>query len=195
MVNYSSGTGTSTLTFNYTVAAGHASLDLDYVATTSLALNSGTIKDAGLNVATLTLPAIGAAGSLAVNKAIVIVNNPVAVSDLLTVKEDASLTSKDVIANDTDVDGDTLSLTAASTTGTGTVAVNEDGLSVDYTPAADFNGTEIITYTVSDGTLNDETGTLTVTVNAANDAPVAVADVLTVEELSLIHISEPTRPY
>ena len=87
-----------------------------------------------------------------------------------------------MIANDTDVDGDTLSLTAASTTGTGTVAVNEDGLSVDYTPAADFNGTEIITYTVSDGTLTDETGTLLVIVNAVNDAPVAVADVLTVEE-------------
>ena len=65
VVNYSSGSGTNTLTFNYTVAAGHTSADLDYVATTSLALNSGTIKDAALNAATLTLPAIGAAGSLA----------------------------------------------------------------------------------------------------------------------------------
>ena len=45
VVEYSSGTGTSTLTFNYTVAAGHSSSDLDYVATSSLALNSGTIKD------------------------------------------------------------------------------------------------------------------------------------------------------
>ena len=35
---------------------------------------------------------------------------------------------------------------------------------MDYTPAADFNGTETITYTVSDGTLTDATGTLTVTV-------------------------------
>ena len=46
VVDYSSGTATNTLTFNYTVAAGHNSSDLDYVATTSLALNSGTIKDA-----------------------------------------------------------------------------------------------------------------------------------------------------
>jgi len=91
---------------------------------------------------------------------------PVAVADVLTVVKDATVTSKDVIANDTDVDGDTLSLTAVSTAGTGTVAVNDDGLSVDYTPAADFIGTEVITYTVSDGTLTDETGTLTVTVNA-----------------------------
>jgi len=71
-VNYTSGTGTATLTFNYTVQAGDASADLDYVATTSLALNSGTIRDAALNNATLTLPAPGAAGSLGANKAIVI---------------------------------------------------------------------------------------------------------------------------
>ena len=36
VVNYSSGSGTSTLTFNYTVAAGHTSSDLDYTATNSL---------------------------------------------------------------------------------------------------------------------------------------------------------------
>ena len=107
---------------------------------------------------------------------------PVAVADTLTVNEDAALTSTDVIANDTDVDADTLTLTAASTDGTGTVAVNADGVSVDYTPAADFNGTETITYTVSDGTLTDATGTFTITVTAVNDAPVAVADVLTVDE-------------
>jgi hypothetical protein len=71
-VDYTSGSGTATLTFNYTVAAGDSSADLDYVATNSLALNSGTIKDAGGNDATLTLPAPGAAGSLGANKNIVI---------------------------------------------------------------------------------------------------------------------------
>ena len=50
---------------------------------------------------------------------------------------------------------------------------------MDYTPAADFNGTETITYTVSDGT-DTSTGTFTITVTAVNDAPVAVADALTV---------------
>ena len=113
-------------------------------------------------------------------------NAPVAVDDTLTVDEDASLTSKNVITNDTDADGDTLSLTAATTAGTGTVAVNADGLSVDYTPAANFNGTEVITYTVSDGTLTDATGTLTITVTAVNDAPVATAQsVTTIEDISL----------
>jgi hypothetical protein len=68
------------------------------------------------------------------------------------------------------------------TAGTGTVAINSDGVSVDYTPAADFNGTEEITYTVSDGTDSDETGTLTVTVTSVNDAPVAYEDRVLVDE-------------
>ncbi|NBT26164.1 MAG: hypothetical protein EBT09_06350, partial [Actinobacteria bacterium] len=45
-VNYTSGSGTTVLTFTYTVAAGNTSADLDYAATTSLALNGGTIRDA-----------------------------------------------------------------------------------------------------------------------------------------------------
>ncbi len=44
-LNYTSGSGTSTLVFNYTVAAGDASADLDYADTASLNLNGGTIKD------------------------------------------------------------------------------------------------------------------------------------------------------
>ena len=72
VVDYASGSGTPTLTFTYTVAAGHTSADLDYVATTSLAPNGGTIGDGTGNAATLTLPAPGAAGSLGANKALVI---------------------------------------------------------------------------------------------------------------------------
>ena len=71
-VNYTGGTGTDTLTFTYTVAAGNSSADLNYAATTSLALNGGTIKDLVGNNATLTLPGLAAAGSLATNKNIVI---------------------------------------------------------------------------------------------------------------------------
>ena len=64
-VNYTSGTGTSVLTFNYTVAAGNTSADLDYAATGSLTLNGGTIKDPATNNAVLTLASPGTAGSLA----------------------------------------------------------------------------------------------------------------------------------
>ena len=59
---YSSGSGGKVLSFNYTVAASDNSPDLDYVSTTALALNGGTMKDmVGLN-ADLTLPTPGATG-------------------------------------------------------------------------------------------------------------------------------------
>ena len=63
-----SGTGSNTLTFNYTIGSGETSSDLDYVATSSLALNSGTIKDAAVNDATLTLASPGARNSLGIIK-------------------------------------------------------------------------------------------------------------------------------
>ncbi|MEO5960951.1 MAG: hypothetical protein ABIZ49_01800, partial [Opitutaceae bacterium] len=72
VVNYASGSGTSTLTFTYTVQAGDTSADLDYQSTTALALNSGTIRNAGSLDATLTLAAPGAANSLGNNKALVV---------------------------------------------------------------------------------------------------------------------------
>ena len=71
-VNYSSGSGTNALTFSFTVQAGDTSSDLDYVATSALALNSGTIKDAAGNDVVLTLASPAAANSLGANKAIVI---------------------------------------------------------------------------------------------------------------------------
>ena len=72
VVNYASGTGSPVLVFNYTVQAGDTSQDLDYLSTSSLALNGGIIKDANNNNAVLTLPTPGAANSLGANKALII---------------------------------------------------------------------------------------------------------------------------
>lgn len=75
VVNYSPGSPsntTTTLTFDYTVAGGHSTFDLNYLSTTSLALNGGTILDSDGNSATLTLPAVTAANSLGGNKNIVV---------------------------------------------------------------------------------------------------------------------------
>ena len=71
-VDYSSGSGTSALTFTYTVQMGDESADLDYKATNALTLNGGTIKDAAGNDATLTLVSPGAPNSLGNNKALVV---------------------------------------------------------------------------------------------------------------------------
>ena len=72
-INYSSGSPGTTLTFNYTVATGNTSADLDYAATTSLTLNGGTINaTSGGLAATLTLVSPGSVGSLGANKNIII---------------------------------------------------------------------------------------------------------------------------
>jgi hypothetical protein len=71
-VNYTTGSGTNTLTFAYTVAAGDNSPDLDYLSSTALTLNGGTITDSAHESALLGLPAPGAGGSLGANKALVI---------------------------------------------------------------------------------------------------------------------------
>ena len=67
-LTYASGSGSSDLTFTYTVGTGDNTAALDIASTTALALAGGTIKDGAANNAVLTLPAPGAAGSLAANR-------------------------------------------------------------------------------------------------------------------------------
>ena len=98
MVDYTSGSGGTTLTFNYTVASGHVSSDLDYAATNSLALNGGTINDAAGNAATLTLASPGASGSLGANKALVIDGVVPTVTNVTSTTSDGTLKIGDVAA-------------------------------------------------------------------------------------------------
>ncbi|WP_274057171.1 tandem-95 repeat protein [Vibrio parahaemolyticus] len=96
-------------------------------------------------------------------------DSPVAVDDTTSIQEDTAVTI-DVLTNDTDVDGDKLSIESASVPKEqGTVEV-VDGKLV-FTPAENFNGDAEITYTVTDGELTDE-AKVTVTVNPVNDAPI-----------------------
>ncbi|ENO3675511.1 tandem-95 repeat protein [Vibrio parahaemolyticus] len=100
-------------------------------------------------------------------------DSPVAVDDTTSIQEDTAVTI-DVLTNDTDVDGDKLSIESASVPKEqGTVEV-VDGKLV-FTPAENFNGDAEITYTVTDGELTDE-AKVTVTVNPVNDAPTIKVD-------------------
>ncbi|NJO94004.1 MAG: hypothetical protein HC820_05950 [Hydrococcus sp. RM1_1_31] len=72
VINYTSGSGTNTLTFTYTVRGGESSSDLEYLTANALSLNGGTIKDLAGNNANITLPAPGVTGSLSANKDLVI---------------------------------------------------------------------------------------------------------------------------
>ncbi|WP_373926340.1 tandem-95 repeat protein, partial [Vibrio parahaemolyticus] len=100
-------------------------------------------------------------------------DSPVAVDDTTSIQEDTAVTI-DVLTNDTDVDGDKLSIESASVPKEqGTVEV-VDGKLV-FTPAENFNGDAEITYTVTDGELTDE-AKVTVTVNPVNDVPTIKVD-------------------
>ena len=72
VLNYVSGSGSNTLSFSYTVQAGDSSADLDYVSTSALSLNGGSIRDGANQSAILTLATPGAAGSLGANKSLVV---------------------------------------------------------------------------------------------------------------------------
>ncbi|HCE4693886.1 TPA: tandem-95 repeat protein [Vibrio parahaemolyticus] len=116
----------------------------------------------------------GVSESTTVNVDVTPVNDaPVAKDDIATTQEDTAVTI-DALPNDTDADGDKLSIESASVPKEqGTVEV-VDGKLV-FTPAENFNGDAEITYTVTDGQLTDE-AKVTVTVNPVNDAPTIKVD-------------------
>ena len=105
---------------------------------------------------------------------------PVAVDDTTSVDEDSALNGN-VLANATDVEGSALTATLVSGTSHGVLVFNSNG-SYTYTPNANFTGTDAFTYQVNDGANNSTVATVTITVNALNDAPVAVGDSASVDE-------------
>ena len=113
-------------------------------------------------------------------------NQPLAGDDTPSTDEDTSV-DINVLANDTDVDGDSLTITGVSDPAHGTAVINPDG-TIKYTPDANYNGTDSFTYTVSDGQGGTDTATVTVSVNPVNDAPVAVDDSASTNEDSSINI-------
>lgn len=74
----------------------------------------------------------------------------------------------DVLGNDTDPDGDVLTIVGTPTTADGTVALNPDG-TITFTPNPGFNGAAYINYTVSDGNGGTDPATVIVQVGTADD--------------------------
>ncbi|KQT11041.1 Ig-like domain-containing protein [Ramlibacter sp. Leaf400] len=114
---------------------------------------------------------------------------PVPTADTFTTGEDAPLTFTPaaLLGNDTDAEGDTLSITGVTALAGGAVQIV--GGSIVFTPDADFNGSASFRYTVSDGNGGTATGTVTVVVAPANDAPVAQDDTVTGTEDQLVVIT------
>ena len=99
---------------------------------------------------------------------------PVANDDAASTAEEVQV-GIDVLANDTDLEGDTLSVTSVTQPTNGTAVINPDK-TVTYTPATDFNGSDSFSYTISDGNGGTDSATVSITVTGGNDAPIANDD-------------------
>jgi hypothetical protein len=150
VLSYASGSGTDTLTFSYTIQAGDTSSDLTYVATDSLALNSGTIKNSASTDAILTLPSPTAAGSLAANKSIVVDSTLPTLSSFSSTTADGSYK-----------EGATINITATLsevvTTSASITATLSNGQTVVLTHNA-VNNTLTGSYTIGAGQSSSDLG-------------------------------------
>ena len=99
--------------------------------------------------------------------------------DGVGIVEDTAVTidAATLLANDTDIDGDTVTITdvAATADTHGTVSLDSDG-NILFTPDKNYNGDASFTYTVSDGHGETSTATVSVNVDSVNDAITLVED-------------------
>ncbi|WP_434950134.1 Ig-like domain-containing protein [Shewanella sp. HL-SH4] len=103
---------------------------------------------------------------------------PVANADSASLSLNQSI-DIDVLANDTDIDGDTLSVqNVTSDFGDAVILANQQ---ISYTPDADFIGIDVLSYSISDGQGGTSTSKLTVTV-IANSAPTTVDDIANTDD-------------
>ena len=102
---------------------------------------------------------------------------PTAVADAYTLGKNNALTisGSGVLANDTDLDGDSLTAIKITDPTHGTLTLNANG-GFTYTPASNYFGADTFTYQASDLQLGSNVVTVALTVTPVNDAPVATDD-------------------
>jgi len=105
---------------------------------------------------------------------------PVAGDDTVTVIEDSINNQLNVRANDNDIDGDVLSITAIVQPNHGSVTYTTQY--VYYTPSADYFGLDTFSYTISDGNGGNDVATVSITITGINDPPIANDDTASVIE-------------
>ncbi len=117
---------------------------------------------------------------------------PVAVNDSHSVTEDIafSAVAPGVLGNDSDPDGDAMNVAVASAPAHGSLTLQANG-SFTYTPAANWNGTDGFTYSISDGRGGSATGTVSLPVAAVNDVPAAQADAWSIARDGVLNIAAP----
>ena len=118
-------------------------------------VNDGTVDSAAATVS-ITVTAVN--------------DPPKAYDDSVTTQEDRPILRIDVLANDTDVDDDSLKIKTVTQGKNGSVSINADN-TLSYAPKADFCGSDAFTYTVYDGKGGTDTATVNVKIKTVNDVP------------------------
>jgi hypothetical protein len=125
--------------------------------------------------------------------AVIAVNDiPVASNDSYVVLEDNSLVvgAPGVLANDNDLDGNSLTAVLVSATANGVLNFNSDG-SFSYTPNPNFSGTDTFTYLANDGTSDGNVAMVAITVTALNGLPIAANDSYETNNGSALSVAAP----
>ena len=126
---------------------------------------------------------------------------PEAKDDLFTIAEDSVANKLDVLQDngsgvDIEKDGQNLTVVALGLPDQGaTVFIHDNGTPattlddfISYAPSSDFVGTEVFTYTVTDGLLNDTATVRVMVFNSDNDAPIGRDDIFFVEEDTRVNV-------
>jgi len=137
-------------TFSYTANSGFTGTD-----TFTYKANDGELDS---NVATVTITVVA-------NKV------PLAFNDKITTAEDTAVTMN-LVANDTDADGDRLTAKVVTGPAHGKLTQNADG-TWTFVANKDWYGTDTFTYKANDGIADSNLATVSITVNPVNDAPLA----------------------
>ncbi len=182
-VNYATADNTAVQPGDYTAVSGTATIPAGSLSTTvSVPIVDDTVseptEDFYVNLSGASNANITDSQGVGTILDDDIANNPpVAVDDDVITDEDTSVTIP-VLGNDSDPDGDTLTVTGATAGTNGTTIVNPDG-TITYTPDPNYCGQDSFTYSISDGRGGTDTATVSVTVNCVNDPPVALDDTAT----------------
>jgi len=96
---------------------------------------------------------------------------PVAADDSAVTDED-TFVDIDVLDNDSDPDGDTMTISDVTMAAHGATELVQMGTIIRYTPATDYNGSDTFTYSIQDSRGEEDTGSVTITIVPVNDPPV-----------------------
>ncbi len=145
-------------TVSFRIAAGTAS---NSAAVTLSGLSATSPAGSGININ-------GSGGTITINQPTPVNHSPTANSASVSTNED---TAKSITLSGSDVDGDSLSFSILSQPSKG--SLSGSGANRTYTPSANVNGADSFSFRVSDGKGGTGDGTISITINAVNDAPTA----------------------